>query len=169
MSLPGIGWVVGVYASVWGVAQLFTGKLSDHVGRHRLNVWGMVICGGGVALMILYDGIAWWSLSAFVSGLGMALLYPNLSAAVADISHPNWRGSAIGIYRFWRDLGYGVGAFALGVAAQWSGLLEAPFLLVVVAMGFSAVILHVCGEETHPAFAPSYRQGNPQQRSAKES
>lgn len=160
VSLPGIGWVVGVYASVWGVTQFFTGKLSDHVGRHRPNVWGMVTCGAGVALMILQDGIAWWSLSAFVSGLGMALLYPNLSAAVADISHPNWRGSAIGIYRFWRDLGYGIGAFALGVAAQWSGLLQAPFLLVAVAMVLSGVILHICGEETHPAFAPRYRQGN---------
>ena len=48
----------------------------------------------------------------------MALLYPNLSAAVADIAHPNWRGSAIGIYRFWRDLGYGIGALGLGVVAS---------------------------------------------------
>jgi MFS family permease len=114
----------------------------------------MVICGLGVSLMILHDGIMWWSLSAFVSGLGMALLYPNLSAAVSDISHPNWRGSAIGIYRFWRDLGYGIGALALGVAAQSSGLLEAPFLLVSVAMVVCAVILHTWGEETHPVFAP---------------
>ena len=60
-------------------------------------------------------GVAWWSLSAGVTGFGMALLYPNLSAAVADISHPNWRGSAIGIYHFWRDLGYGIGG--LGWAA----------------------------------------------------
>ena len=53
-----------------------------------------------------------------LSGFGMALLYPNLSAAVADISHPNWRGSAIGIYRFWRDLGYGIGALGMGIVAS---------------------------------------------------
>jgi len=83
----------------------------------------MWICGAGVALMLAGEGIAWWSLSAAVSGFGMALLYPNLSAAIADISHPDWRGSAIGIYRFWRDLGYGIGALGLASphisAARW--------------------------------------------------
>ncbi len=103
VSLPGIGWIVGVYAFTWGMAQLFTGKLSDRMGRHLLNTFGMWICGGGVALMSLGSGSTWWSASAAMTCLGMAMLYPNLSAAVADIARPEWRASAIGIYRFWRD------------------------------------------------------------------
>ena len=89
-----------------GGSQLFTGRLSDHVGRFWPNVLGMWICGAGVAMVVMGTGALWWSVSAGVAGFGMALLYPNLSAAVADITPPAWRGSAIGIYRFWRDLGY---------------------------------------------------------------
>jgi predicted MFS family arabinose efflux permease len=63
----------------------------------------------------------------------MALLYPNLSAAVADISHPSWRGSAIGIYRFWRDLGYCIGALGLGIAVHFSGSVQAAFWFVAVS------------------------------------
>ena len=150
LSLPDIGWIVGVYGFVWGGSQLFTGKLSDHVGRHRPNVSGMWICGAGVAMMLLNDGAAWWSLCAAVSGFGMALLYPNLSAAVADISHPNWRGSAIGIYRFWRDLGYGIGALGLGIAAHLSGAVDAAFWFVAVSMFLSGGVLWIFGEETLP-------------------
>jgi MFS family permease len=150
VSLPNIGWIVGVYGFVWGGSQFFTGKLSDHIGRHKPNVLGMWICGLGVAMMQLGTGIAWWSLSAAVSGLGMALLYPNLSAAVADISHPNWRGSAIGIYRFWRDLGYGIGALGLGIAAHFSGSVEAAFWFVAISMLLSGGVLWLFGEETHP-------------------
>jgi MFS family permease len=150
ISLPDIGWIVGVYGFVWGGSQFFTGKLSDHVGRHKPNVWGMWICGAGVAMMLLQEGMAWWSLSAAVSGFGMALLYPNLSAAVADISHPNWRGSAIGIYRFWRDLGYGIGALGLGITAHFSGTVEAAFWFVAVSMFLSGGVLWLFGEETHP-------------------
>ena len=159
MSLPDIGWIVGVYGFVWGGSQFFTGKLSDHIGRHKPNVWGMWLCGAGVAMMLLQEGMVWWSLSVAVSGFGMALLYPNLSAAVADISHPNWRGSAIGIYRFWRDLGYGIGAFGLGIAAHFSGSVEAAFWFVAVAMFLSGAILWWRGEETHPKLNPSDLDG----------
>ncbi|MGA9667488.1 MAG: MFS transporter [Gallionella sp.] len=154
ISLPNIGWIVGVYGFVWGGSQFFTGKLSDHIGRHKPNVLGMWICGMGVAMMLLGEGVAWWSLSAAVSGFGMALLYPNLSAAVADISHPNWRGSAIGIYRFWRDLGYGIGALGLGIAAHFSGSVEAAFWFVAASMFLSGTILWLRGEETHPRINP---------------
>lgn len=155
VTLPDIGWIVGVYGFVWGGSQFFTGKLSDHIGRHKPNVWGMWICGAGVAMMMLGDGILWWSLSAAVSGFGMALLYPNLSAAIADISHPNWRGSAIGIYRFWRDLGYGIGALGLGIAAHFSGSVEAAFWFVAISMFVSGALLSWLGEETHPRLNPA--------------
>ena len=155
IDLPGIGWIVGVYGFTWGATQFFTGKASDRFGRHRLNIWGMWICGAGVALFPLGSTSAWWSLSAFVTGLGMAMLYPNLSAAVADIAHPSWRASAIGIYRFWRDLGYGIGALGLGVAATLGGKLETAFWFVAVAMFLSGTLLLVWSEETHPRLNPA--------------
>ncbi|QIB64259.1 MFS transporter [Kineobactrum salinum] len=155
VSLTNVGWIIGIYGLVWGSSQLFTGWLSDRIGRHRPNVLGMWVCGAGVAMMLLGQGVAWWSLSAAVSGFGMALLYPNLSAAVADIAHPAWRGSAIGIYRFWRDLGYGVGALGLGLAAHFSGQIEASFWFVTLSMFASGALLAWFGEETHPRFNPS--------------
>jgi MFS family permease len=155
VDLPGIGWIVGVYGFTWGAAQFLTGKASDRLGRQRLNVWGMWICGAGVALFPLGSGSAWWSLSAVVAGLGMAMLYPNLSAAVADIAHPGWRASAIGIYRFWRDLGYGIGGLALGLAATLGGNLEAAFWFVAAAMLLSGALLQAWGEETHPRLNPA--------------
>jgi len=155
LSLPAVGWVIGVYGFVWGGSQLFTGRLSDRVGRHRPNVWGMWLCGAGVAMMVLGDGVPWWIAAAAVSGFGMALLYPNLSAAVADIAHPNWRGSAIGIYRFWRDLGYGIGALGLGLAAHFSGRMEAAFWFVALSMFASGALLAWWGEETHPLLNPA--------------
>jgi MFS family permease len=155
VGLPGIGWIVGIYGFTWGAAQFFTGKLSDRVGRHQLNAWGMWICGAGVALMPLGSGAGWWSASAAIAGLGMAMLYPNLSAAVADIAHPNWRASAIGIYRFWRDLGYGIGALGLGAAAALGGQLESAFWFVAIAMLVSGAVLHRWGEETHPRLNPA--------------
>ena len=94
-------------------------------------------------------------LSAGISGLGMAMLYPNLSAAVADISHPNWRGSAIGIYRFWRDLGYGIGDLGLGLVAHSTGQMEAAFLFVALPMFASGGVLWLLGEETHPRLNPA--------------
>jgi len=155
MSLPQIGWIIGVYGFVWGGSQLFTGRLSDRIGRHRPNVWGMWLCGAGVAMMLLGEGVAWWSASAALTGFGMALLYPNLSAAVADISHPAWRGTAIGIYRFWRDLGYGIGALGLGLAGHFTGRIEAAFAFVAVSMAVSGALLFMFGEETHPRLNPA--------------
>jgi MFS family permease len=167
VSLPNIGWIVGVYGFVWGGSQLFTGRLSDHVGRHWPNVLGMWICGGGIALVLLGKGVLWWCFAAGVAGFGMALLYPNLSAAVADISPPTWRGSAIGIYRFWRDLGYGIGAFGLGLADHIAGALDAAFWFVAVSMFLSGCLLWWWGEETHPRLNPAdpVRNG-PEHRSA---
>ena len=155
VSLPNIGWIVGVYGIVWGGSQLFTGRLSDRVGRFWPNVLGMWICGAGVALVVLGSGVLWWSVAAAVTGFGMALLYPNLSAAVADLTPPGWRGSAIGIYRFWRDLGYGIGALGLGIAAHVTGTTEAAFWFVAVSMMLSGGVLWWWGEESHPRLNPA--------------
>ena len=155
LSLAQIGWVVGVYGFVWGASQLFTGRLSDHIGRQQPIVWGMWLCGAGVGLMLLGEDVAWWSFSAALTGFGMALLYPNLSAAVADIAHPNWRGSAIGIYRFWRDVGYGVGGLGLGLVANLVGNIASGFWFVALAMLMSGFVVWWIGEETHPRLNPA--------------
>ena len=154
-SLPAIGWIVGSYGIVWGVAQLFTGRLSDRIGRLKPIVWGMLLCGLGVGLMPMHATPIWQTGAAMLTGFGMALLYPNLSAAVADIAHPDWRGSAIGIYRFWRDLGYGVGAIVLGVAAAASGTLTWTFWLVAGAMVASGLLVALLAEETLPRLNPA--------------
>jgi len=156
-SLTEMGWIVGAYGFVWGGSQLFTGRLSDHVGRFWPNVLGMWICGAGVLMVPLGDGAAWWSLSAAIAGFGMALLYPNLGAAVADITPPAWRGSAIGIYRFWRDLGYGIGALGLGLAGHLTGAIESAFWFVALSMFASGTLLFFWSEETHPRLNPATR------------
>lgn len=140
-SLPTIGWLVGVYGFTWGVAQLFTGHASDLWGRHRLNVAGMWICGLGVALFPGEHGLTWLAWSAAITGLGMAMLYPNLSAAVADQAPAQWRASAIGIYRFWRDIGYAVGAAGIGVVTFVFGQIDSAFWFVSLSMLLSGAWL----------------------------
>jgi MFS family permease len=142
-----VSWVVGSYGITWGVAQLLTGPWSDVVGRHRLNVAGMWLCGLGVALFPMAESVIWWSSTAVLTGLGMAMLYPNLSAAVVDHAAPAWRASAIGIYRFWRDIGYAVGAAGIGMVAFATGNLESSFGFVATSMFMSAAYLAWRGQE----------------------
>lgn len=150
LSLADIGWIVGIYGFTWGIAQLFTGRLSDRIGRRRPIAFGMWLCALGVALMLAMDTRSGWGVSAFIAGLGMALLYPTLSAAVADVAHPQWRGMAIGVYRFWRDIGYGIGALALGLVALLTNYLSAGFVFVSGAMVLSGawVWVALAGETT---------------------
>jgi len=134
LSLVEAGGLVAIYGMVWGAGQLVTGPLSDRVGRKGLIVWGMVLCGVGVMAVGVSHTLLLWALESALIGIGMAMLYPTLGAAVADLAEPARRASILGIYRFWRDLGYAVGGLALGLAAQWSGGLSAPFWLVGGAM-----------------------------------
>lgn len=131
----------------WGVAQLLTGHWSDLVGRHRLNVAGMWLCGLGVALFPMLQSVAWWSCTAALTGFGMAMLYPNLSAAVVDHAAPAWRASAIGIYRFWRDIGYAVGAAGIGLVAFVAGNLDSTFGFVALSMFLSGTLLAWRGQD----------------------
>ena len=140
-SLADIGWIVGIYGTVWGASQFVTGRLSDRVGRLLPCVGGMWLCGLGVLASLWSTGFEAWAASAAVTGFGMALLYPNLSAAISDMAAPAWRGSAIGAYRFWRDLGYGIGALGLGIVGTATGYLEAGFYGVAVSMLASGAVL----------------------------
>ena len=144
-SLLDIGWIVGIYGVVWGASQFLTGRLSDRIGRLIPCVAGMWLCGVGVLLPLGDPRFAVWAAGAAVTGFGMALLYPNLSAAVVDLSEPVLRGNAIGTYRFWRDLGYGIGALGLGLLPAYFGFMEAGFYGVAASMFVSGTLLAVLG------------------------
>lgn len=126
--------IIGVYALVWGASQLITGSASDRFGRKPLIVGGMWLCGIGVLLLVLTHSVWLWTLEAGLIGFGMAMLYPTLGAAVADVSPPAHRSTLLGVYRFWRDFGYAVGALSMGLLAQWTQGLDVTFWLVGVAM-----------------------------------
>lgn len=150
LSLVEIGWIVGSYGFAWGASQLWTGPLSDRVGRKWPIVIGMWLCALGVVAIVEADGTRAWCVSAVLTGVGMALLYPTLIAAVGDISHPDWRGSSLGVYRFWRDLGYGIGALALGAIADAYGTLEAGFWFTAGAVALSGLWVAIAMQETLP-------------------
>ncbi len=127
VSLEGVGLIKAVYPVIWGAGQIVTGSLADRIGRKPLIVWGMLVQAAGHAVIGL--GLAAPLLAGLVGsvllGLGTAMVYPALLAAVGDVAHPAWRATSVGVYRFWRDLGYAVGALMAGVVAAWFGLVWA--------------------------------------------
>ncbi len=150
LSLIQIGWVTAIYGLVWGASQLVTGALSDVLGRKKPIVAGLWLLGIGVASVPAGQSMVAWTVSAVVMGIGMALLYPNLIAAVADISHPRWRSSALGTYRYWRDTGYAIGAIVLGLVAQWGNGIVPAFWFTAVTLALSGLFVVLRAEETHP-------------------
>ena len=122
LSIGQIGLLAGIYPGVWGVAQLLTGARSDRLGRKGMIVGGMLLQGVAIGLLPLVQGFAWWVVAMVLLGLGTALVYPTLLAAVSDVAHPAWRASAIGVYRLWRDSGYAIGALLAGVLADLFGV-----------------------------------------------
>jgi len=149
IGLVTIGWITATYGLVWGASQLLTGPLADRIGRKPPIVAGFAICAAGVATFPLLSAPIAWAGAAAVTGIGMGLLYPNLIAAVGDLAEPEWRGSALGVYRFWRDLGYAFGALAIGLVADALGNLEAGFWITAGAMALSGLWLLVGLSETH--------------------
>jgi MFS family permease len=121
-SVRQIGAVAAVYPAVWGAGQLLTGWLSDHTGRKPLIVAGMLTQAGALALLVRGDGAFAPALGAAVLlGIGTALVYPTLIAAVADAVQPVERVQVVGVYRFWRDFGFVVGALLAGFVADAAG------------------------------------------------
>jgi MFS family permease len=122
MSLEQIGVLAAVYPATWGIAQLATGAWSDRIGRKWLIAAGMWVQAAGIVAVLLAEGLAVALAGAVLLGLGTAMVYPTLLAAVGDVAHPSWRASAVGVYRLWRDLGYAAGALFAGVVADQFGL-----------------------------------------------
>jgi MFS family permease len=148
LSVGEIGVLAAAYPATWGVAQIGTGALSDRIGRKPLIVGGMLLQGAAIAGIAMGSGFAAWLVSAIVLGLGTAMVYPTLLAAVADVAAPSWRASAIGVYRLWRDLGFAAGAVVAGLAADWFGMPAAiGFVAVLTALAGFAVAIRM--RETH--------------------
>jgi MFS family permease len=135
LSVGQIGVLAALYPGVWCIGQLVTGAWSDRVGRKPLIVAGMLLQGAALALMAAGTGFAPWATGAVLVGVGTALVYPTLIAAVGDVAHPSWRATALGVYRLWRDTGYVVGALVGGVVADVFDLRAA----VWVVAGLSVV------------------------------
>jgi MFS family permease len=122
LTVADIGLLAAIYPGVWGLAQLVTGALSDRVGRKGMIVAGMWVQAAGIFLLPLTWGFLPWALAMALLGLGTALVYPTLLAAISDVAHPEWRASAVGVYRLWRDGGYAVGALLAGILADVLGV-----------------------------------------------
>jgi len=140
LSLERIGVLAGLYPAVWGLLQLFTGAWSDRVGRKSLIVWGMWLQAAGIAAIAATSAFAIFGLGALLLGVGTAMVYPTLLAAIGDVAHPTWRASAVGVYRFWRDLGYAIGALVAGIAADALGLATAIWLVAAVTFASGVIV-----------------------------
>lgn len=140
-SIEEIGTIVAIYPSVWGLGQLFTGKLADTFDKKQLLFWGMFAQGAALFAMIWAISFTHFIILSIVLGLGTALVYPTFLASVAQFTHPEQRAKSIGIFRLWRDLGYAVGAILTGVIADSIGLISSVFTIAVLTIISSLIIL----------------------------
>jgi MFS family permease len=141
LDLRAIGTLAAIYPAVWGLAQLVTGGLSDRLGRKGLIVAGMWVQSVGIGAVALSSGFAGFALGNVLLGVGTAMVYPTLLAAIGDVAHPTWRASAVGVYRLWRDLGYAVGALLAGLVADALGLASAVWVVAALTFAAGAVVL----------------------------
>jgi len=140
LGLDRIGILAAIYPATWGGVQLATGAISDRVGRKWLITTGMWVQAAGISVVILSRGFAGFAAGAALLGLGTAMVYPTLLAAIGDVALPAWRASAVGVYRLWRDLGYAVGALLAGITADVLGLAGAMWLVAAITLASGLVV-----------------------------
>ena len=147
LSLDRIGVLAAIYPATWSIGQLATGALSDRFGRKWLIAAGMWVQAAGIAAVIVSDGFGGFASGAALLGVGTAMVYPTLLAAIGDVAAPAWRASSVGVYRLWRDLGYAVGAVVAGLTADSLGLKGAMWFVAGITL-LSGVIVGVRMDET---------------------
>ena len=141
MNLARIGTLAAIYPATWGVAQLATGALSDRVGRKWLIAAGMWIQAVGIGVVILSRTFPAFTTGCTLLGIGTAMVYPTLLAAISDVALPSWRASAVGVYRFWRDIGYPIGALVAGASADVFGMASAMWIVAAVTFVSGVVVV----------------------------
>ena len=146
-SIARIGVLAAVYPATWGFGQLVTGAWSDRVGRKRLIVAGMWIQAVAIGVIAGAQTFAVWFAAMALLGVGTALVYPTLLAAVGDLANPRWRASAVGVYRFWRDAGFALGAILTGIIADRAGP-SAAIWAIAILTAFSGLVVAVRMRET---------------------
>lgn len=147
LGMTEVGLLAALYPAVWGLGQLVTGGLSDRIGRKGLIAGGMFVQATGLAAVAVGGGVPAFAAGQVLLGAGTAMVYPTLLAAIGDVAHPSWRGSAVGVYRLWRDLGYAFGALAAGLVADALGLGAAVWAVVALTAA-SALLVVVRLRET---------------------
>ena len=152
LDIEGIGVLKFVYPAVWGVCQVVTGPLADTIGRKRLIAAGMAVQAAGIWLILATGTFDWWLGGSVLLGLGTAMVYPALLAVVSDAAAPEWRARSLGVYRFWRDLGYAIGALLAGVIADLVGIGWAIGVVGGLTL-LSGIITAVVMVETRPSAA----------------
>jgi MFS family permease len=147
--------VAAVYPLVWGAGQLVTGWLSDHIGRKPLITGGMLVQAGALGLLVAGDGgFAASLVAAILLGVGTAMVYPTLIAAVSDASQPRDRARVVGVYRFWRDFGFVLGALIAGIGADAASP-QTAILIVALLTGASGLLVAATSWQPRPALRPA--------------
>ena len=137
-----IGIISAIYPTVWGISQLFTGKMSDVYSKKRMLFWGMLMQGLAILALPFTESFIALSLLAATLGFGTALVYPTFLSTIAQATNPNQRAESIGTFRLWRDLGYAFGAIISGITADLFGINNAIFLIGVLTI-LSAMVIQV--------------------------
>jgi MFS family permease len=121
LNVNEIGFLKALHPAVWGILQLGTGTLSDKIGRKSLIYTGMIVQAVGIWIVLFANSMLGWVVGMSLLGVGTAFVYPTLLAAISDVAHPKWRATSLGVYRFWRDLGFVFGAIGIGFLADLFG------------------------------------------------
>jgi MFS family permease len=146
ISVNDIGFLKALHPGIWGILQFVTGSLSDKVGRKILIYPGMLVQGVGIWVVLFFNSVPGWIAGMSLLGAGTALVYPTLLAAISDIAHPKWRATSLGVYRFWRDLGFVVGAIGIGFIADLMSINIAIQLVAWIAIASGIFVLVVMCE-----------------------
>lgn len=147
LGIEKIGWLAAIYPATWGIFQLWTGHLSDSIGRKWLIAVGMWVQAVGIMLTVVSNEFWGFAVGGTLLGIGTAMVYPTLLATIGDVAHPSWRASSVGIYRFWRDSGYAIGAIISGITADLFGLPSAIWLVAGITF-LSGLFVAVRQQET---------------------
>ena len=135
-----VGMITAVYPAVWGIGQLFTGRMADHLCKKDLLFWGMLLQGMALIALLLASTMMHFIVISAVLGWGTAMVYPTFLATVAENTHPSDRAKSIGVFRLWRDMGYSVGAILTGLIADAFSVNAAIFIVGLLTVVSSLII-----------------------------